>query len=438
MSGKDKTQDYDLALALLFDMIHFGSWLGSAFKHHRWYDFPKYKVEVQVEISHAAARTTNFFDQLSIETDRFGDPQVRVRSNNYFRGLKDSLNHEFLDLLRSCGELQPLRSMIDAVCAAYIAMRDSDPNPTRLMNIVIGIFHELMKVADLLPDKLEVPHALLRTRFPSLKTIEKMVLQGEHSPKPASTPEPVMPQIQVNLPSPEQAQGMDRAALVGVLASPEVATALKALGITAVGPTMPLRALRALVEALRAVSAMQGQPQGQPEPEPEDEPKPEPKPEPEPEPEPEFTNEPNIVKRIYGEVSRLKIKDLSLVHSPFAWPNAFLVEWRGWSDHSGTPHYIQVVSNPYQGAPGILVCLLARTNSGPTQVGHMGCKPDVQDFLHATAKVYANALTQLGVTPYEVKAPPSSFAQDVAAHMLSTPPVSASWDPAIGPDDVPF
>lgn len=383
----------------------------------------------------------------------------------------------------------------------------------------------------------------------------------------------------MNLPSPEQTQGMDRAALVSVLASPEVATALKALGITAVGPTMPLRALRALVEALRAVAAMPqpvasrppnlhfdpkileaiGQESAEvltsivsqlnargelhpdmcieiPDPsspellltwsaksahndgpltevrlhvgvhyfrgshyEPYEPPclslcdrahkerllckdeikdmmltaaslcrtvlgkqgfaisevaaepwefaqlvkqalqdtlRPEPKPE--PEPEPVFTNEPNVVKEIYGEVSRLKIKDLSLVHSPFAWPNAFLVEWRGWSDHSGTPHYIQVVPNPHQGAPGILVCLLARTNSGPTQVGHMGCKPDVQDFLHATAKLYANALTQLGVTPYEVKAPPSSFAQDVAAHMLSTSPVSASWDPAIGPDDVPF
>jgi hypothetical protein len=57
------------------------------------------------------------------------------------------------------------------------------------------------------------------------------------------------------LPSEPQVKALTRAGLVSLLTSPEAATALKALGYTSVGPTMPLQVLRGLVEALRAAQA---------------------------------------------------------------------------------------------------------------------------------------------------------------------------------------
>lgn len=559
-------------LEVLAELAEFGASLA----YHFGEAWPAQRERLKLnDSSDALVRSLKFsvhgmFQQIRFDINL---PTPSINTHNNYKRLSTSFTvGGMLNLLSTYPELQILQSLTDVANYCYWVFTNTDTEtPThRFMERLSEVFDRLMLAAE----RLGVPLLSVGIRYSKLETLLRQywAKRAEDEIKEA---ESTMPIPLFALPSEHQVQALTRAALVDLLASPEAATALKALGYTTVGPTLPLPTLRGLVEALRAAASMpqpvanrvpnlrfeakiledidhesaevlssivsQLNARGDlypdlcieiPDPsspellltwnarsayndvpltevrlhvgvhyfrsshyEPYEPPclslrdcahkerllckveikdmiltaallcrtvlgrqgfaisevAAEPyefaqlvkqslqdtlRPEPEPEPEPVFTNEPNVVKAIYGEVSRLKIKDLSLAHSPFAWPNGFLVEWRGWSDHSDTPHYIQVVPNPYQGAPGILVCLLARTNSGPTQVGHMGCKPDVQDFLHATAKVYANALTQIGVTPYEVKAPPSSFAQDVAANMISTPTVS--WDPAIGPDDVPF
>lgn len=395
--------EYAAAFGLLCDLIEFGPWLGGLFIDPKpWFDRSKVAGKDQDKIKNVVNVVNGLFYQMA---DDRKIPQERLTTRtslavqNGYRTLKECVDADLVNLLSTNADLQPLKSMVDAVCMAYAALSTRDINqPQKMHEAVIDIFDEMLIAAS----RLGVSADRILVNFPSLKEIPAKV----HAPIAEPTYEPVMLQIQSALPSPEQTRGMNRAALMDLLASPEAATALKALGYTTVGPTLPLSTLRGLVEALRAATA---------------------EPKPEPEPEPVFTNESNVVKAIYGEVSRLKIKDLVLAHSPFEWPNGFLVEWRGWVEHSGTPHYIQVVPNSgvLGGPPGIHVNLIARANGGPVQVGSMSCRPDLRDFMHAAATLYAGALDQLGVNRATIKASPGSFAQDV-----STATPLGPWDDA--------
>lgn len=565
----DKMRDYDLALALLLDLIEFGPWLNGLFRDSfkPWYDRSKVAGKDQDKIRDVVNLVDGLYYQMADDRKIEGlKLPVSMGVEGVHRNLKSHIDADLIDLLSNNADLQPLKSALDAVCMTYEALRSRDPAcPERTMQAVIDIFDELLIVAD----RLGCPLKKILVNFPSLKEIPAKAC----APIAEPTYEPVMLQIQSALPSPEQTQGMNRAALVDLLASPEAATALKALGYATVGPTLPLPTLRGLVEALRAAASMpqpvanrvpnlyfkvkilegidleaaqvlssivsqlnargdlypdlciEIQDPTLPEllltwtarsahndgaltevrlhveahsPERSHYEPPEPvclilrdrahkerllckveikdmiltaallcrtvlgrqgfaisevaaepgtfaqlvkqslqdtlRPDRSPggayaegsDSEP-TGHEPNVVKRIYGQILELKIKDLILAHSPFEWPNGFLVEWRGWVEHSGTPHYIQVTpdSGILGGPPGIHVNMIARPNGGPVQVGSIPCRPDLQDFLHAAATLYAGALDQLGVNRATIKAPPGTFAQDVSA---ATP--LGPWDGA--------
>lgn len=587
---------YTRDLEVLAELAEFGADLTSRFEE-AWPVLSR--LLVINDSSNAMIKSLKFSVHGMFQQIRFDStlPAPSINTHNNYRRLEDCIKlGGMVKLLLTYPELNVLKSLTDIACDCYGAFTNTNPEmpPTLAPDLMIGRLSEIFEGLMLAAERLGVPLLSVGIRYSKLETLLRQywAKRAEDEIKEA---ESTMPIPLFALPSEHQVKALTRAALVDLLASPEAATALKALGYATVGPTLPLPTLRGLVEALRAAASMpqpvanrvpnlrfdakilegidheaaevlssivsQLNARGElypdlcveipdpalpellltwtaksayndvsltevrlhveahapershyepPEPvclslrdrahkerllckveikdmiltaallcrtvlgrqgfaisevaaEPgtfaqlvkqslQDTLRPQPDRFPggayaegsdsEPtgygpyftagknvqsEPEPAFTNEPNVVKRIYSQILELKIKDLTLAHSPFEWPNGFLVEWRGWVEHSGTPHYIQVTPNSgvLGGPPGIHVNMIARSNGGPVQVGSMSCRPDLQDFLHATATLYAGALDQLGVNRATIKAPPGSFAQDV-----STATPFGPWDDA--------